>query len=141
MNDLVGIIRKPDEVSQALLRLDELETRFGRVQVEGHRQFNPGWHLALDLRNMLLVSKCVAKAALLRTESRGGHTRDDHPGMDSQWRRTLLVCSTDGADVKVEREPQIPLRPDLLELFERTEVEKYFTTEELVELPTSEVEK
>ncbi len=62
------------------------------MQVEGHRQFNPGWHLAVDLRNMLLVSECVAKAALERTESRGGHTRDDYPSMDPNWRKTLLVC-------------------------------------------------
>ena len=56
--------------------------------------YNPGWHLAIDMRNMLLVSECVAKAALQRTESRGGHTRDDHPAMDANWRNTLLVCRT-----------------------------------------------
>ncbi|HVW45350.1 MAG TPA: fumarate reductase/succinate dehydrogenase flavoprotein subunit, partial [Amycolatopsis sp.] len=75
MNDLVGIIRKAPEIEQALTKLDEIKSRIGNVTVEGHRQFNPGWHLALDLRNMLLVSECVARAALLRTESRGGHTR------------------------------------------------------------------
>ena len=58
--------------------------------------FNPGWHLAIDLRNMMLVSECVAKAALKRTESRGGHTRDDYPSMDSDWRNTLLVCRAEG---------------------------------------------
>ena len=56
--------------------------RSRHVTVEGHRQFNPGWHLALDLRNMLLVSECVARAALVRQESRGGHTREDFPVMD-----------------------------------------------------------
>ena len=61
--------------------------------MEGGKAFNPGWHLALDLRNMLLVSRCVAEAALLRTESRGGHTREDHPGMNPQWRQRLLVCT------------------------------------------------
>ena len=84
MNDLVGIIRKEDEIAEALGKLDELRERFKNMQVEGHRQFNPGWHLAIDLRNMLLVSECVAKAALERTESRGGHTRDDHPQMDAE---------------------------------------------------------
>src|ERR1700732_3748887 len=72
MIDLVGIIRKPEEVSEALGRLDKLRERFKHIQVEGHRQYNPGWNLAIDLRNMLLVSECVAKAALERTESRGG---------------------------------------------------------------------
>lgn len=88
MNDLVGIIRKAEEMSSALERLGELKEQAAVVGVEGHRQFNPGWHLALDLRNMLLVSECVAKAALQRTESRGGHTRDDFPKMDSKWRNT-----------------------------------------------------
>ena len=92
MNDLVGIIRREGEMAQALERLAELRVRARRAGVEGHRQFNPGWHLALDLRNMLLVSECVARAALERTESRGGHTRDDHPTMDRDWRRVNLVC-------------------------------------------------
>ena len=61
--------------------------------MEGDRQFNPGWHLALDLRNMLVVSECVAKAALEREESRGGHTRDDYPAMEPEWRKVNLVCS------------------------------------------------
>ena len=83
MNDLVGIIRREQEIEQALVTaLDELAARAEQLSVEGHRQFNPGWHLALDLRNMLLVSRCVAEAALLRTESRGGHTREDFPEMD-----------------------------------------------------------
>ena len=96
MNDLVGIIRNADEVTQALSKLDALRERFKNLKVEGDRQFNPGWHLAVDLRNMLLVSECVAKAALERTESRGGHTRDDHPSMDADWRKTLLVCRAEG---------------------------------------------
>ena len=93
MNDLVGIIRKEDEMQRALDAIDALKARVPAVSVEGHRQFNPGWHLALDLRNMLLVSECVARAALARQESRGGHTRDDYPGMNAEWRRKLLVCS------------------------------------------------
>ena len=94
MNDLVGIIRKEDEIQEALAKLDELRGRLQNVAVEGGRVYNPGWHLAIDMRNMLLVSECVAKAALQRTESRGGHTRDDHPAMDANWRNTLLVCKT-----------------------------------------------
>ncbi|WP_040800064.1 fumarate reductase/succinate dehydrogenase flavoprotein subunit [Nocardia higoensis] len=144
MNDLVGIIRKEHELEQALERLAELRARFGKVTVEGHRQFNPGWHLALDLRNMLLVSECVARAALLRTESRGGHTRDDHPGMDPAWRNRLLVCSIDtgaAADpvsppVRVTPKDQIPMRADLLALFDLGELEKYYDQGELAGHPS-----
>ena len=110
------------------------------VTVEGHRQFNPGWHLAIDMRNMLLVSECVAKAALQRTESRGGHTRDDYPDMDANWRNTLLVCRAEGGDpivpdVSVVPEAQAPMRADLLATFELSELEKYYTQQELAEHP------
>jgi succinate dehydrogenase / fumarate reductase, flavoprotein subunit len=132
MNDLVGIIRKGDEMEQALKALEDFATRTTKVEVQGHREFNPGWHLALDLRNMLLVSLCVAKAALMRTESRGGHTRDDYPVMDSDWRHVLLVCSAAGeGDAEVVRKEQIPMREDLFDLFELDELKKYYTGEEL----------
>lgn len=109
MNDLVGIIRNADEISKALTLLRELWARYEHVQVEGHRQYNPGWNLAIDMRNMLTVSECVARAALERTESRGGHTRDDHPGMDPNWRNVLLVCraaqeATDGSHITITRQ-------------------------------------
>ncbi|MFC4602077.1 fumarate reductase/succinate dehydrogenase flavoprotein subunit [Rhodococcus kronopolitis] len=143
MNDLVGIIRTDTEIRSALERLESIRQRIETVTVEGHRQFNPGWHLAVDLRNMVLVSECVAKAALLRTESRGGHTRDDHPDMEAQWRNTLLVCSVIGGggtqvtvpDVSVVPEPQPPMRPDLLALFDFGELVKYYTDAELAEHP------
>ncbi|MEV5966732.1 fumarate reductase/succinate dehydrogenase flavoprotein subunit [Kribbella sp. NPDC051952] len=132
MNDLVGIIRKEEEMEQALGRLAEFRGRIAKMTVEGHRQFNPGWHLALDLRNMLTVSECVAKAALQRQESRGGHTRDDYPGMNAEWRKKLLVCALDAdGGVNVTEEQQIPMREDLLELFELDELQKYLTDEEL----------
>jgi succinate dehydrogenase / fumarate reductase flavoprotein subunit len=132
MNDLVGIIRKEEEMEQALGRLAEFRGRIAKMTVEGHRQFNPGWHLALDLRNMLTVSECVAKAALLRQESRGGHTRDDYPAMSAEWRKKLLVCRLDGNDgIDVTEKQQDPMREDLLELFELDELKKYLTDEEL----------
>ncbi|WP_330459616.1 fumarate reductase/succinate dehydrogenase flavoprotein subunit [Streptomyces sp. NBC_00820] len=145
MNDLVGIIRREGEMEQALQKLAELRVRARRAGVEGHRQFNPGWHLALDLRNMLLVSECVARAALERTESRGGHTREDHPTMDRAWRNVNLLCAladptgglaaTDPArgQIRLTRESTDPIRPDLLALFDKEELVKYLAEEELYE--------
>ncbi|HEX5493839.1 MAG TPA: fumarate reductase/succinate dehydrogenase flavoprotein subunit [Mycobacteriales bacterium] len=134
MNDLVGIIRTEEEMRAALSRLAELRARAPKVGVEGHRQYNPGWHLALDLRNMLAVCECVARAALTRTESRGGHTRDDYPTMDAEWRRVNLICSLDGDGVTVSRQPLPAMRPDLAGLFETPELAKYLTDEELAEM-------
>lgn len=143
MNDLVGIIRRAPEMKQALEKLADLRVRARRAGVEGHRQFNPGWHLALDLRNMLLVSECVARAALERTESRGGHTREDCPAMEREWRRVNLLCrltdvpgSRVPADpvrgrISLVRETTEPIRPDLLGLFEKEELVKYLAEEEL----------
>jgi succinate dehydrogenase / fumarate reductase flavoprotein subunit len=142
MNDLVGIIRKAEEVEQALLVLQDLRGRIAKVSVGGGRQFNPGWHIALDLRNMLLVSECVARAALERTESRGGHTRDDHPAMEAEWRKINLICSLsdepgDGS-VVLTRQPLPTMPIGLLSLFEWSELSKYMTPEELGDLPGAE---
>jgi len=131
MNDLVGIIRKADEMEMALKRLAELHDRIPRVSVNGRRTYNPGWHLAMDLRNMLTVSRCVATAALERQESRGGHTRDDYPAMDDTWRRELLVCSWQDGEVVLSRRPQVPMRSDLFDLFELDELKKYYTGDEI----------
>ncbi|MFJ8664942.1 fumarate reductase/succinate dehydrogenase flavoprotein subunit [Streptomyces sp. NPDC093600] len=133
MNDLVGIIRRESEMAEALERIAELSKRARRAGVEGHRQFNPGWHLALDLRNMLLVSECVARAALERTESRGGHTREDCPSMERGWRAVNLLCRLEGDGIALERTRTEPIRPDLLALFENEELVKYLAEEELYE--------
>ncbi|ACU69682.1 fumarate reductase/succinate dehydrogenase flavoprotein domain protein [Catenulispora acidiphila DSM 44928] len=136
MNTLVGIIRKPEEVSEALTKLEDFKPRHKKVGSVGGRRFNPGWHVALDLRNMLIVSECVAKAALEREESRGGHTRDDFPAMSSKWRQVNLICSLseDGAGIDLLHQPIPTIRPDLLGLFEMSELKKYFTDEELAVL-------
>ena len=136
MNDLVGIIRNGAELAQALQRLGEFKQRVANVSVTGGRAFNPGWHLALDLQNLLLVSECLAKSALLREESRGGHTRDDFPGMSNQWRQVSLVCKVDGDDVSVERQPLTAVPTELLGLFDLAELQKYFTEAELSALST-----
>jgi succinate dehydrogenase / fumarate reductase flavoprotein subunit len=132
MNDLVGIIRREPELQEALTRLDDLERRAAKVAVSGGRDFNPGWHLAMDLRNMLTVSRAVAMAALRRQESRGGHTREDFPKMDPLWRAINLVIELDDAGaVTVDRKPVPTIRPELLALFDREELAKYLTAEEL----------
>jgi succinate dehydrogenase / fumarate reductase flavoprotein subunit len=131
MQSLVGIIRRRDELADSLGRLDELKDRVTKVGAAGGRHYNPGWHLALDLRNMLVVSECTARAALEREESRGGHTREDFPTMDPAWRRVNLVCSLAGEDVRVARQPVAAMSPELADLFERDELAKYLTAEEL----------
>ena len=142
MNDLVGIIRTEAEMVEALRKIEQLKERAQHLTVEGNRQFNPGWHLALDLRNMLLVSECVARAALLRQESRGGHTRDDYPAMDPAWRQKLLVCSGTGdGPVKVEEQDLASMRDDLLGLFQRDELKKYLTEQELAGVPATEEQR
>jgi succinate dehydrogenase / fumarate reductase flavoprotein subunit len=131
MNDLVGIIRTRDEVQSALDKLQGYKERAARLTVEGHRQFNPGWHLALDLQNMIWVSECIARAALIREESRGGHTRDDFPAMSAEWRQKNLVCAIAGDAIAVTEQPIPSLREDLLALFDRDELSKYLTEAEL----------
>ncbi|MGP7998113.1 MAG: fumarate reductase/succinate dehydrogenase flavoprotein subunit [Streptosporangiaceae bacterium] len=135
MSDLVGIIRREDEIKTALAELEKLRERVGRVSAEGGSAYNPGWHLALDLRNIMLIADCVAQAALERQESRGGHTRDDFPGMNPEWRKINLVCALDGDRVSITRQPIPPMRDDLISLFDPAELEKYLTEEELAALP------
>jgi succinate dehydrogenase / fumarate reductase, flavoprotein subunit len=141
MNDLVGIIRKAEEIEAALGKLAVLKQRVRKVRAEGDRQFNPGWHLALDLRNMLAVSECVARAALLRQESRGGHTRDDYPKMEAEWRQKNLICSAKDDRIDVAEQPLTSMREDLLKLFERDELAKYLTEAELKQFDDVAVEE
>ena len=137
MNDLVGLIRREAEMTTALKELDKYKQRVAQVSAEGGTGYNPGWHLALDLRNMLLVAECVAMAALERQESRGGHTRDDFPEMSADWRKINLMLSMSGENVALWRQPVVSLRPDLLALFERSELKKYLTEEELPAEPAA----
>jgi succinate dehydrogenase / fumarate reductase flavoprotein subunit len=131
MTDQVGLIRNEGELQSALGELEKLRARAAHVSVEGGRAYNPGWHLAQDLRNMLLVSDCIAQSALERQESRGGHTREDYPAMSPAWRQINLVCTLGGDEVHLARQPMIPMREDLLGLFEVSELKKYLTEGEL----------
>jgi succinate dehydrogenase / fumarate reductase flavoprotein subunit len=140
INDLVGLIRIASELQDALDRIEKLKDRAKHVSAMGGRPFNPGWHLALDLRNMLAVAECMARAALTREESRGGHTREDYPGMNPEWRKVNLICSLNAAGdgIDLQRKPVPTMRPDLLNLFQKDELTKYYTDEEILDV-TDEV--
>jgi succinate dehydrogenase / fumarate reductase flavoprotein subunit len=138
MSDLVGIIRREEEIKTAIAELEKLRERAEKVSAPGGSAYNPGWHLALDLRNILLIAECVAHAALERQESRGGHTRDDYPGMSPEWRKVNLICTLGaGGGVSLRRQPMEPMRTDLLELFDVAELKKYMTEDELAGLPAA----
>ncbi|MGH3250810.1 MAG: fumarate reductase/succinate dehydrogenase flavoprotein subunit [Trebonia sp.] len=137
MNDLVGLIRREEEVKDALAALEKFKERAASVSVPGERAYNPGWHYAQDLRNMLLVAECVAMAALEREESRGGHTREDHPEMSPEWRKINLILTLHGDKIEMVHKPLPTMRQDLLGLFEVSELKKYMTKEELAGLPAS----
>ena len=112
MQDLVGIIRRESEMQAALDQIHELRAKTAHLSVEGHRQYNPGWHLALDLRNMLQVSESVARAALERKESRGGHTRDDYPMTDNDyWGKRNVIVALDGDGNVTVRQQPLPIPP------------------------------
>jgi succinate dehydrogenase / fumarate reductase flavoprotein subunit len=114
MQDLVGIVRREDEMLRALEGIRAFRERARRVSVTGHREYNPGWHTALDLPNLLTVSEAIARAAVERKESRGGHFRDDYPEKRAEY-ATFNVVLRRGEDgeMRVERRP-IPPMPDEL---------------------------
>ncbi|MCI0546364.1 MAG: fumarate reductase/succinate dehydrogenase flavoprotein subunit [Candidatus Rokubacteria bacterium] len=118
MQSLVGIIRHAGELEKALEELAILATRLRRVRVEGGRVFNPGWHLALDLRSMLAVSEAVTRGALERKESRGGHTRDDYPFADDYYGKVNIVIRREHAVWHVRHEPIAPMPDELRALLQ-----------------------
>jgi len=111
MQQKVGIVRTEPELLEAIETLGELRVRSRKVKVSGNVQFNPGWHLALDLQNMLDVSEIVARTALKRTESRGAHTREDFPDTEDEWGKVNLVVRKKGNVWEIEKIP-IPVIPD-----------------------------
>ena len=130
-HNLVGIIRTGAEIEEAIVKIADIRKRSANVSVAGGRKFNPGFHLAFDLDNMLLVAESTAKSALRREESRGGHTRDDFPGMDTTWRQVNNISSFDGKQVNVKAQPLPPMPKELFDLFDIHELEKYMTPEEI----------
>jgi succinate dehydrogenase / fumarate reductase, flavoprotein subunit len=116
MQKYVGIVRSAEDLHEALKEIATLRHRAAAVKVGGNIQYNPGWHLALDLVNMLDVSEAVTRAALERTESRGAHTREEHPDSDAQWGKlNLLVRQTHGG-IEIVREPLAEMPAELKQL-------------------------
>ena len=116
----MGIIRTKTELEEAKVKINEFRERLKKVQVTGDRFFNPAFHVALDLENMLYVAGCIAGAALIREESRGGHTRDDFPKMNAQWRQVNLLSHLDKEEkIEVEKVKLPEMPSELLNLFEK----------------------
>ena len=130
-HNLVGIIRTRNEIQSAIEQIADIRRRSTNVSVSGDRQFNPGFHLAFDLDNMLLIAESTAKSAIVREESRGGHTRDDFPGMNMEWRQKNNIASFDGTQVNVRQQPLPVLPKELFDLFDPHELEKYMTADEM----------
>jgi succinate dehydrogenase / fumarate reductase flavoprotein subunit len=113
MQSLVGIIRVENELNDAVKKIGALKERARKVRVEGGRVYNPAWHTALDLKSLLTIAECVARAALERKESRGGHTRDDYPKADPEWGKVNVAVRQKDGTIQVAREP-LPQMPDEL---------------------------
>ena len=119
MQDLVGIVREENEMLQALERIEQLKTRADRVGVGGNREYNPGWHTAIDLNSLLTVSEMVTRAALERKESRGAHFRNDYPAKDDKFGAFNIVIrkGTDG-EMQIRREPIPEMTAELKQIIE-----------------------
>jgi succinate dehydrogenase / fumarate reductase flavoprotein subunit len=114
MQDLVGIVRREPEMQDALQRIRALRERARHTHVPGNREYNPGWHTALDLENLLTVSEAVTLAALERRESRGGHFRDDFPAKDDRYADfNIVLRKGEAGRMQVSREPIPPMRDEL----------------------------
>jgi succinate dehydrogenase / fumarate reductase flavoprotein subunit len=113
MQNLVGIFRTREDLTRALQELGKLKERAEHLSVEGSRMFNPGWHLAQDLRSMLTVSEAVTLSAIAREESRGAHSRIDYPNLDATWGAKNNVIVRDGGTMALRQAP-VPEMPDEL---------------------------
>ena len=130
-HNLVGIIRTKTELDDAILKIADIRKRIQNVTVTGGREFNPGFHLSFDLDNMLLIAESTAKSAVLREESRGGHTRDDFPTMSTKWRQLNNISAFNGSEVVVRQQPLPKIPKELFDLFDPHELEKYMSPEEM----------
>jgi succinate dehydrogenase / fumarate reductase, flavoprotein subunit len=120
MQDNVGIVRAQPEMEHALQEIGKLRQRAARVGVKGNREYNPGWHTALDLNNLLTVSEAIARSAIERKESRGGHFRDDYPDKDPAYATFNFLVRKDGksGEMQIAREPIPPMPAHLAAIIE-----------------------
>ncbi|MCC6343746.1 MAG: fumarate reductase/succinate dehydrogenase flavoprotein subunit [Bryobacterales bacterium] len=119
MQDLAGIVRRREEMEQALDVIENLKRRAARATVTGNREFNPGWHTALDLENLLTVSEAITRAALERKESRGAHFREDFPEKNAEEGKVnIIIRKTAGGVMSVSREPVPPMSGELKQIIE-----------------------
>ena len=120
MQDLVGIVRREDEMQRAVAAVAQLQVRARSTGVAGNREYNPGWHTALDLRHLLTVSEAVARAGLERKESRGAHFRDDYPEKDPEAAKyNLVIAKGEDGGMQVRREPVPPMPAELQAIIEQ----------------------
>jgi len=119
MQNLVGIVRMESEMQQALSELTRLHERATKAGVTGHREYNPGWHTSIDLKNLLTVSEAITRSAIERKESRGGHFREDFPDKAAEFGNINIVTArmTDGT-MSVRRVPISPIPPELKQIIE-----------------------
>jgi succinate dehydrogenase / fumarate reductase flavoprotein subunit len=119
MQDLVGIVRREDEMVRALDGIGQLRARAARAGTAGNRDYNPGWHTSLDLHPLLTVSEAIARSALERKESRGGHFRDDFPAKDEKYAAfNVVTYRGEGGRMQLRREPLKPMPADLQAVIE-----------------------
>jgi len=119
MQDLVGIVRKEDEMLKALEGLQKLKARAAKASAEGNREYNPGWHTAIDLRNLLTVSEATTRAAIERKESRGAQFRDDFPTKSDDYAKfNIVLRQNKSGAMDLIRQPLAPMPPDLKQIIE-----------------------
>jgi succinate dehydrogenase / fumarate reductase flavoprotein subunit len=119
MQKLVGIVRVEGEMQQALEGIAKLKTRAARAGITGNREYNTGWHTALDLDNLLTISEIVARVCIERKESRGAHFRDDYPEKSAEWAKyNLRVTRAADGSVNIERMPVVPLTEEMKQIIE-----------------------
>jgi succinate dehydrogenase / fumarate reductase flavoprotein subunit len=116
MQSLVGIYRTREDLQKALVELGKLNERWTHTSVEGSRMFNPGWHLALDLKSMLTISEAVARSALVREESRGAHSRIDFPELSAEWGTKNNIIARDASGMRLRQDVKLALPADLQEI-------------------------
>jgi succinate dehydrogenase / fumarate reductase flavoprotein subunit len=120
MQNYVGIFRNEEDLNRGLNELQKLKQRAAKVRVDGSRLFNPGWHLARDLKSMLTVSEAVALSALERKESRGAHSRIDYPNYDEQWSKLNNIIARDGETMRLRHRTIAEMPEGLKQIVEQS---------------------